>query len=174
MNGIGGWSREKAEKMNSKDKLYANYVSTHIAPRKGKDSLVKFGQRTKMYQKRFGKFLPKDKSALIIDLGCGNGNMVWWLDQLGYANASGIDISLEQVDAGRSLGLKNVCQGEIKEFLHDKKDMFTTIFAIDIIEHFNKEDIAEILPLCYTSLKDNGIMIIQVPNAESPFFGRFR
>jgi len=44
--------------------------------------------------------LPEDKKAKIIDLGCGNGGFVYWLQQIGYQNAEGIDISAEQIETG--------------------------------------------------------------------------
>lgn len=159
---------------NYKDRLYTDYVSTHIIPRKGEVTLDEFKWRSIVYQKQFGKFLPKDKNAKIIDLGSGNGSVIWWLQQNNYANTEGIDISAEQVETGKKLGVQNINQADIKKFLQNKKNFYNVIFARDVIEHFTKEDIVEILSFCYESLKDNGIIIIQSPNAESPFFGRIR
>ena len=61
--------------------------------------------------------MPEDKKAKIIDLGCGNGGFVYWLQQIGYQNAEGIDISAEQIETGQKLGIKNIKQADIKEFL---------------------------------------------------------
>jgi 2-polyprenyl-3-methyl-5-hydroxy-6-metoxy-1,4-benzoquinol methylase len=160
--------------MNYKEKLYSNYVSTHIIPRKGESTLDEFKWRSIVYQKQFGKFLPKDKSSKIIDLGCGNGSVVWWLQQSGFTDAEGIDISVEQVEVAQKLGVKNIKQADIKQLLRDKKDFYDVVFGRDVIEHFGKEDIVEILSLCCDSLKKNGVIIIQAPNAESLFFGRIR
>jgi len=107
-------------------------------------------------------------------LGCGYGSVVWWLQQAGFNNTQGIDISIEQIEIGEKLGINNIEQGDIKEFLHDKKDYYDVIFARDVIEHFNKEDALDILSLCYEALSNEGRMIIQVPNGESPFGGRNR
>lgn len=160
--------------MNYKDKFYRHYVSTHVLPRKGEVTLDEFGQRSIAYQKQFGKLLPKNKSSKIIDVGCGNGSVIWWLQQIGFTNTLGIDVSAEQVETGKRLGVKNIDQANINNFLQNKKDFYEVIFARDILEHFNKVDIVDILTLCYESLKIGGIIIIQVPNAESPFFGRIR
>lgn len=162
--------------MNYKDKFYTNYVSTHVLPRKGEATLDEFKWRSIVYQNQFGKFLPEDKSSKIIDIGCGSGSVTWWLQQIGFTNTWGIDVSAEQVEIGKRLGVRNINQADIKQFLQDKKDFYDVIFARDILEHFSKEDIVEILSICYDSLKlkSNGKIIIQVPNAESPFFGRIR
>lgn len=159
---------------NYKNRLYKNYVSTHILPRKGRATLDEFKHRSLIYQKRFGRFLPQEKSSKIIDVGCGNGSVVWWLQKNGYTNTEGIDISFEQIEFGQKLGLRNIKQVDVREFLKDKKAFYDAIFLRDLLEHFNKEEMIEVLDLCYLCLKDKGIVIIQVPNAKSPFFGRIR
>lgn len=159
---------------NYKDKLYVNYVSTHIAPRKGRADLDEFRKRAIIYQKQFGRFLPKDRTSKIIDLGCGNGSIVWWLQQGGFLNAEGTDVSAEQVKAAKDLDLKNIKQGNLFEYIKNKKAFYDVIFLRDVIEHFNKEEIMLMLEFCYNSLTDNGIIIIQAPNAESPFGSRMR
>jgi len=160
--------------MNYKEELYKKYVSTHILPRKGSLTLAQLQERANAYQKQFGKFLPTEKNTKIIDLGCGNGSIVWWLQQKGFTNSYGIDISADYIKMGQSLGIKNLEKAEIKEFLKDKINFYDVIFARDIFEHFNKDEILEVLSLCLSSLKDNGRMILQVPNATSPFFGSIR
>ncbi len=160
--------------MNYKEKLYTKYVSGYKSRYEGEVTLNTLKSRAILWRKLFGKFLPADKNAEIIDLGCGPGTIVWWLQRSGYKNAQGIDISAEQLESGRRLGVTNIEQGDIQEFLQDKKGRFDVIFARDIIEHFSKKEVFEILSLCFQSLKDNGRMIIQVPNAESPFGGRNR
>lgn len=158
----------------SDNDFYDKYYSTHISPRKGEATLGEFRIRAISYNKQFCQFLPKDKNAKLIDIGCGSGSVTWWLQRIGFDNAIGIDISAEQVKIANKLGVNNIVQANIKTYLADKLDLYDVIFARDIIEHFRKEDLVDVLSLCYRSLKINGIIIIQAPNAESPFFGRIR
>ncbi len=160
--------------MAYKDRFYTDYVSTHILPRKGETTLEEFKRRSIVYQKQFRGFLAEDKSSEILDIGCGNGSVLWWLQQSEFTNASGIDISEEQVEVAHKLGVKNVQQADLKQYLKEKPKSYHVIFARDIIEHFKKHEINEVLSLCYDSLKSNGRIIIQVPNAESPFGSRIR
>ena len=102
-------------------------------------------------------------------MGCGNGGFVYWLQELGYSNTEGIDISIEQVEAAKKIGIKNINQGDLRDFIKNKKDSYDVIFMRDVLEHFNKEEILDILELVYKSLKNNGTIVIQVPNAENPF-----
>lgn len=159
---------------NYKSAFYEKYVTTHIADRKGTATIDEFKIRAKIYQKVFGKLLPSDKTAKILDIGCGNGSVVWWLQRAGYSNASGIDISIEQIEVGRNLGVRNIDHVDLVEFMSCNKNTYDAIIFRDVIEHFHKKEIINILSLCKDSLMANGLIILQVPNAESPFFGRIR
>ena len=160
--------------MNYNNEFFKNYVSTHVLPRKGKTTLDEFKKRAIAYQKQYGRFLPEYKNSKIIDVGCGNGSIIWWLQQNGFVNTWGIDISAEQIETGRTLGVKNIEQADLTEFLNEKKNFYNLVIARDIIEHLDKENIVECLSSCYESLTKDGKIIIQAPNAESPFFGRIR
>lgn len=160
--------------MKYKDKFYESYVSSHVSPSKGEITPGRVKGMATVWRKIFGRFLPEDKNARIIDLGCGYGSIVWWLKGEGFTNACGIDISSEQIETGKKCGVTGIEIADIKEFLRDKKCRYDVIFARDLIEHFNKADIFEVLTHCYQSLSDAGLIIVQVPNAESPFGGRIR
>ena len=161
--------------MNYKDKFYSKYVSTHSVHLYGEARLEDIKKQFPVWQKYFGRFLPEDKKAKIIDLGCGNGGFVYWLQQIGYQNAEGIDISAEQIETGQKLGIKNIKQADIKEFLITQlPNNYDVIFMRDILEYFNKEEILDVLEKVYKTLSPGGSFIIQTSNAESPFSGRFR
>jgi len=157
-----------------KDNFYNNYNTSHILGRKGAPSIVEFKGRSRIYDKHFGKHLPKDKNVELVDIGCGNGSVVWWLQQKGYSKTIGIDISQEQIEAGKKLEVNNLIPSDIIKYLQNKNDKFDIIIARDVIEHFKKNETVELLNLCYQSLKNGGKILLQVPNGESPFFGRIR
>lgn len=160
--------------MSYKERLYKSYCSTHIVHRKGKATLDEYRQRAVSYQKQFGSLLPKDRNARIIDIGCGNGSIVWWLQNIGYVNAEGVDVSAEQIAAAQELGVQNVRQLDADACLFNKDSQFDTIILRDVIEHFEKEKIVDLLEKCCSSLHEQGSIILQVPNAESPFGARVR
>lgn len=160
--------------MTYKSRLYQQYVSTHIVGRKVTTTLEVFRDKSIIWQSTLRRFLPQDKNARIADVGCGDGRVVWWLQQIGYANAEGVDVSLEQVEVAHRLGVENIYHADFKAFLKGKTDFYETLILRNIIEHFEKSEIIEILELCRYALKGMGRLIVQVPNAESPFFGRIR
>jgi|Deesub1362B_J571_1020462.scaffolds.fasta_scaffold02518_1 2-polyprenyl-3-methyl-5-hydroxy-6-metoxy-1,4-benzoquinol methylase len=160
--------------MDYREKVYSTYVSTHTLHLYGEATLERIKKQFPVWTHYYRRFLPSDKSAKILDVGCGNGGFVYWLQQIGYTNASGIDISSEQIEVAKRLGIKSVEQADLIEFLKDKQDFYDVIFARDIIEHFNKDEVLEIFETFYNSIKSGGSVIICTPNGESPFSGRYR
>lgn len=162
------------KELEYKEKLFEKYVSLHtihIAPVKNLDTFKRCFQS---FNDFYGRFLPVDFNAKIIDIACGTGEVVYWLNQKGYRNVEGIDISSENVQIANSLGIKNIKQADLRSYLTDKNEYYDVILAIDIIEHFNKKEIVEILNLICKALKSEGKLIIKTPNAEGIFGSRYR
>ena len=160
--------------MTYKENLYKSYVTTHIRHRKGAGNAAEFHRRARAYQHVFGGFLPSNKDAKVLDLGCGPGSIVWWLQNRGYTNVSGIDISHEQVEIAHGLGLNTVIQGDIFDYLKRDDTQYDLLFGRDVLEHLDKESVYRFLNLTHNRLASGGSLILQIPNAESPFFGRIR
>lgn len=160
--------------MTFKDRFYRNYTSTHITGRKGEATLERFQREFPTWDRHFGSLLSSDRAARILDVGCGRGGLVYWLQQRGYRNASGIDLSAEQVDTARRLGIPNVQQADVAEFLAGRRDHYDALILRDVLEHFTRDEIVEVLEICRSAIRPGGVVIVQVPNAESPFFGRIR
>lgn len=149
------------------------YRTTHVGPRKGEATLEGHRRRFGKWDRVIGPWLPADKSAHIVDCGCGSGGIVAWLLERGYASAVGIDGSPEEVDAACRLGLP-VRQAELIEYLGIHPDTFGLIVLRNVIEHFPKPEIVETLRIARAALAAGGRVFIQVPNAEAPFGARLR
>ncbi|MBI2278847.1 MAG: class I SAM-dependent methyltransferase [Candidatus Brennerbacteria bacterium] len=160
--------------MNYQDKFYAQYVSTHTLSLYGAESLESIRERFFAWKKYFGEFLPKDSNARILDLGCGSGSLVYWLHEMGFRNAEGIDVSGEQVAQASTLGIKHIRRGNVSEFLKANVGIYDAIFAQDLMEHLTKPEILDIAESVHKSLKENGVFIIQTLNAENLLWGRLR
>lgn len=120
----------------------------------------------------FNKFIyphiPKETDADIIDIGCGYGRYVKLLNDKGYKNAFGIDISEEQIYyAQTKFGLKNVGVADPIEFISNKLETYDTILLIDVLEHLEVGYSLHLIECIYNALKPSGLLIIQVPNALS-------
>jgi len=162
----------KSDSYKDKKRIYEQYYRTHILPRKGDVTIDQLRKKCKLFDLHFNFALPENKSAFIVDAGCGNGGLVFWLQQRGYINASGIDGSEDQIAAGQSLGIKNLKVGNLTEFLADSPRQYDVIFLRDVLEHFSREDVLPTLDACWSALKPGGRLVVQVPNGASPLVGR--
>ena len=157
-----------------KEEFYARYRSTHVAHRKGEASIANFRATFPNFRKKYGKLLPGNLDAMIIELGCGEGRFVYWLNELGYRRVSGSDLSAEQIAAGQALGISNITVANLFDVLAQANQVFDVLLLRDVIEHFDRNSAFQILKLCHRALKPGGRLILHLPNADSPFFGRIR
>jgi 2-polyprenyl-3-methyl-5-hydroxy-6-metoxy-1,4-benzoquinol methylase len=146
----------------------------------GRDDGISFNMDVRDIKRQFpiwrgwyGRFLPKDKSAKILDVGCGRGGMVYWLTEAGYANVEGIDINRDKIDEGLSLGIKNINHGDAVSFLKGKQDRYDGVFMIDVLDSLTKEEVTNLLEEVLKSLKKGGKVVVRDSNFESPA-GRLR
>ena len=147
-----------------RDPLYEKYYS---AFKKG-EPRERFGfLHLKLWYNE--KYLPllKDyeRDAPLLDIGCGQGFMLRYLESAGFTNLTGIDISEEQVKKAQEKGFKAI-QADAFNFLMENKGKYEIIVAIDMIEHFKKEELFELLKLIHQALTPGGLFILQTPNGE--------
>lgn len=116
------------------------------------------------------------KEDQILDVGCTNGKLVYSLNKLDYKNVLGIDLNMSHdlVKIGIKKGLNLKVVKSLNLFLNNNKNKFKVIFLIDVLEHIPINGQIELLELIRESLKQNGILIIQVPNANSIISSRMR
>lgn len=155
-----------SESADTIGKLLASYHTYNRRPdirhKRVKDSLFK------SYRRTLGPWLPPNRSAKILDAGCGEGNLLYFLKELGYDNMAGFDISSENVAICHSLGLTFVRQFNalaIDQFSGALE--FDVIFATDVIEHLPKEKAGNFLKQIYDRLLPGGYVVIQTPNMGS-------
>lgn len=159
--------------MDYRDKFYEKYITTQTSNLYGEVDFKKVKGNFSIFENYFGKFLPEDKEVKIVDLGCGSGDLILWLQSIGFKNVSGVDYSREQVELARRIGVKNVFQGDLREFLKNNRK-FDVIFMRDALEHFTKNEVIDILNLIRDSLVNEGVFVIQTINAENLLWGRLR
>ena len=65
-----------------KGKAYKKYRSTHSKYR-SVISIEDFKRFTVGYNETYKEFLPAPTGCNIVDLGCGDGRLIWWLQANG-------------------------------------------------------------------------------------------
>jgi cyclopropane fatty-acyl-phospholipid synthase-like methyltransferase len=122
----------------------------------------------------FGRDLPANQAARILDLGCGFGRLLFFLKRSGYTNVVGIDASAPQVELAHTLGMHEVLKATADNFLADHKSEFDVIFAVDLLEHLTRDELFPLLDGIAAALIPGGRLVVQTVNAQSPFFGYTR
>jgi 2-polyprenyl-3-methyl-5-hydroxy-6-metoxy-1,4-benzoquinol methylase len=102
-------------------------------------------------------------------MGCGFGSLIYTLKKKGYTNLKGIDLSEGQVKVAHELGLTEIELQDLLPYLKNNKNKFDVITGIDIIEHFSKDELVEVLTCVKDALKPNGTAIFRTPNLDAPF-----
>ncbi len=118
---------------------------------------------------RFRRFLPAERDAEILDAGCGSGEFVSFLLGLGYSRTEGVDINPDAVGRGKEAGIPNLHRDDLREWLKARPGRYRVVFARDVLEHFDKEEIVGVAGLLRGGLKEGGRLVLQTVNAQSPF-----
>lgn len=152
-----------------RERVYAHYVDAWdeaAAP----SSVAGFDVRAPMLQGVIRDHFPKDQNAVILDLGCGHGALLYFARHAGYRHLRGIDVSPQQVSVACRLGIEGVEQGDLMTTLADLPDSSQDmIVAFDVIEHFTKDELVDFVDAVWRALKPGGCWLIHAPNADSPF-----
>jgi len=114
-------------------------------------------------------YLPYTKKGRILEIGCGNGQMLQTMETLGW-DATGIDFDPKSIETAKALGL-DVRQGDISK-QQFPPESFDAIVMSHVIEHL--PDSAETLSICNSLLRPGGKLIAITPNTTGFIHNRFK
>ncbi|MFZ1985259.1 MAG: class I SAM-dependent methyltransferase [Desulfatitalea sp.] len=117
---------------------------------------------------RFFRAIAKD--AVILDLGCGIGQFLFYLNQAGYQRIIGIDITPEMIQRAKTmqpvLDFRHVPDSEA--FLRNHPAHFDVIVLNDVLEHLEREALLPMMHALLGALKPDGRLIVKTINAAYP------
>jgi len=165
---------DREENTGFKARLYDHYLSQHV--RASAETIqVALASRSHLLRRVIAAYLPPERSVRILDLGCGYGGFMHALRAAGYTNVAGVDISQEQIDMARQLGFEDVHCEDLRAFLSRVPDRkYDAVIAFDILEHFTRNELFELVDELHRVLAPGGRLIVHVPNAEGIFSGTVR
>ena len=118
------------------------------------------------------KYLPLlddlDRAAPILEIGCGDGGLLAYLERRGFSHAAGIDISPEQVELARRRGVRAEV-GDVFEHLAGQSATVAAIIAVDVFEHFSRDELVRLAPLLHGALQPGGRLLVQTANGAGLF-----
>lgn len=113
----------------------------------------------------------KIKPGKLFDIGCGAGDTILLLKEVGW-DVFGVDMDSHAIDVAKKRGLKNVELGTFKMLEKYPDKFFDVIRLYHVIEHV--DDPYSCLDLIRKKLKKEGELVMGTPNAESIVSSLFR
>jgi 2-polyprenyl-3-methyl-5-hydroxy-6-metoxy-1,4-benzoquinol methylase len=105
--------------------------------------------------------------ATVLDVGCGNGIISRSLGRKGF-KVLGIDVSEKAIEKAKQLNdLSNVnFQVMSAEQLAVSSEKYHAVVCSEVLEHLHEPQ--KLLQVLYQSLKNEGVLIVTVPNGKGP------
>ena len=104
-----------------------------------------------------------DKSAVVVDLGCGRGELLTMLKAAGV-HGRGIDANRDMVAAARSRGL-DVNEGDALTFLESMRDRsLGGVVATQLVEHLEPSYLLALIDAAARKLRDRAPIVIETIN----------
>lgn len=110
------------------------------------------------------------RNGKILDIGCGDGDTLVLLKNLGW-ETYGLDIDSRSVEIARERGI-HTRLGTYKELSEYPDHYFDAIRLYHVIEHIDDPSLC--LSLIHKKLKKRGELLIGTPNVESVIAGLFK
>ncbi len=105
------------------------------------------------------RFLPKKTGATLLDVGCGNGALMEWMQRLGW-DVQGIEVDPVAAQRAMDRGLR-VHQGKVEE-VELVPASFDAITMTHVAEHFF--DPKKVFEILGRALKPGGVIVSVSPN----------
>jgi len=108
-----------------------------------------------------------NQQSIILDYGCGFGQILNSLKDASYTEVYGVDIEKNAIDYCKSNNL-NVKSLDLDNLVNPFEFKFDIVILSHIIEHISKDKIIETLGIIKEKfLVENGKFLVAVPNAQS-------
>lgn len=161
---------QRATNMNNKDFDYSyQYSNWHSDTEESKEKDMAWGKA--IFDTH--AIYPTSSGKRVLEIGCGMGRYLMMLRRLGFRRLTGIDIDASLIKIAKKEKLSVHLSDAIKFFSFYRRK-YDVIYAFDVLEHVAKEKQLTLLKKMYAHLRDDGFIVIQVPNALSPTALYFR
>ena len=153
---------EKLLKSNFFKQLQYNHLSGNQTSVLGSIASYKYKSTTYSW---FKNLELKGKNGKVLDVGCGNGNLLKQLYQVGFKHLTGIDPYIK-VDRIYNEHLKI-----LKKSVFELDEQFDLIMMHHSLEHIPNH--FEVLTCIYQLLSPNGKLLIRIPIMSEPLFHKY-
>lgn len=113
-------------------------------------------------------FPPASEPGKILDIGCGRGEMLSLLAEVGH-QVMGIDLDEGMVEVCTEKGLPAEVDDGVHFLSHSLDDSFKGIFCAQVVEHLITPELEQMIALAYKKLLPGGVLVIETINPRSSF-----
>jgi SAM-dependent methyltransferase len=119
------------------------------------------------YEVNFRPYLPDDRNAAILDIGCGQGDFVRYLHGLGYRNITAVDIDEKAVAALKGTEGVSALRHRISEELPGELGgPWALIVAKQMIYYLDRRQAADFVQSLSNALARDGRLLVEVFNGS--------
>jgi SAM-dependent methyltransferase len=121
-------------------------------------------------------YLPYFRGATdVLDLGCGRGEFLEHMRDLGVREARGVDLNEEMLDHCRAKGLTVIKEDALAYLRTLESESIDGVFTSHLVEHLSPHTFIELIPEVYRVLKKNAHLVAETLNpgclfALGPYF----
>lgn len=131
------------------------------------DFYQKYNFCFEFYEDNYKDILSMKKDIKILDIGFGFGIFMVYMKKNGFRNIYGIEYNKSQVNNAKKMGFQVEPISDLNAYLKNNPSKFDLIHASSVVEHFPKYDLIETFDLLYGALRNNGKLVVVVPNIAS-------
>ena len=122
---------------NDEHKIYRQNIAEHLLLNISlkKEPIKEYGAIDKKSEKLI-------LTSTIFDVGCGNGDMLYIMQSMGYPNVSGIDLSENMCENAKKYNLRVECQNFDDYNIYNNYNNYDVVMAQAFIHLFPKADVS--------------------------------
>jgi 2-polyprenyl-3-methyl-5-hydroxy-6-metoxy-1,4-benzoquinol methylase len=146
-----------------RDRIYGQYASVFKDHASTERLLPIFEERGRFFDYLMKPVLEVSHPRDVLEVGCGVGAFLYWSQQRGLTSVRGFDVSHEQVEIARRLGLAAEA-ADYAEYFPSHPEAFDLVVGLDVVEHLTRDEVLEFLDLCWLALRPGGYVFLTTPN----------
>ena len=126
------------------------------------------GEVQKAQERYLTLFPPSSEPGLVVDIGCGRGEMLELLRHDGQ-EVLGVDTDAGMVDVCTRKGLPAVVDDGIHFLSQTEENSLKGIFCAQVVEHLITPELEQLVRLALRALRTGGVLVVETINPRSSF-----
>jgi SAM-dependent methyltransferase len=132
---------------------------------------AEYERRSRRYSWNYRFLLELPRSSKVLEIGCGGGFFLHFLQQAGFLDCTGLDVDPAAIEACRRNVTERAFCMQAQSFFRESRMQFDLIVSNHVVEHMSRAHAVKLLSELRESLAPGGAICVATPNAMSPWAG---